>query len=89
MLRDAVLEGVRPSEIEVLSRLSSEPAFHPDAALAERLEAKGWRERAGGSYLLTITGRTLIERRLRGEVSGGATWKRAGAAASQAAGSPP
>ncbi len=67
MFRDAVLEGAHPSEIEVLSRLSAEPSFHPDSALADRLEAKGWLERAGGAYLVTISGRTLVDRRLRGD----------------------
>jgi len=66
MLRDAVLEGAYPSEIEVLSRLCSEPAFRPDNDLAERLQAKGWLEHVAGAYLLTISGRTLIDRRMRG-----------------------
>lgn len=62
-LRDIVLEGVRPIEIEVLSRLSSNPDFQPGADLVRRLEAKGWIDTYGDTHLLTVTGRTLIDPR--------------------------
>ena len=60
---DAVLEGVRPIEVEVLSRLSKEPGFRPGADIVRRLEAKGWIDTYGDAHLLTVTGRTLLEMR--------------------------
>jgi len=61
--RDIVLEGVRPIEVEVLSRLSSNPDFRPGSDVVRRLEAKGWIDTYGDTHLLTVTGRTLIEGR--------------------------
>ncbi|GLQ56422.1 hypothetical protein [Devosia nitrariae] len=61
-LRDAVLEGANPSEIAALSRLCDQPGYVPPPELAGSLQAKGWVDRAGDNYLLTIAGRTLIEK---------------------------
>jgi hypothetical protein len=60
--RDAVLEGVRPIEVEALTRLSADPEFRPGADIVRRLEAKGWLESFGEAHLITVTGRTLLER---------------------------
>jgi hypothetical protein len=60
--RDAVLEGANPNEVAALSRLCSQPGYVPPPELAGSLQAKGWIDRAGDAYLLTITGRTLAER---------------------------
>ncbi|GLQ53637.1 hypothetical protein [Devosia nitrariae] len=62
--RDAVLEGANPNEIAALSRLGNQPGYMPSPDLAGSLQAKGWIDQAGDVYLLTITGRTLIERPL-------------------------
>jgi hypothetical protein len=62
-MRDVVLEGVRPIEVEVLARLCNNPEFRPGADVARRLEAKGWIDTYDGTHLLTVAGRTLIEAR--------------------------
>mgnify|MGYP001323090910 CR=1 FL=1 len=62
-LRDAVLEGANPSEIAALSRLCEEPDYSLPPELASRLGAKGWIDTAGDAILVTIAGRTLVERR--------------------------
>lgn len=61
--RDVVLEGARPTEIEALSRLCSNPDFRPGVDVLRRLEAKGWIDSFGDSHVLTVTGRTLLELR--------------------------
>lgn len=60
--RDAVLEGANSNEIAALSRLCDQPGYVPPPDLAGTLQAKGWVDRAGETYLLTITGRTLVEK---------------------------
>lgn len=60
-LRDVVLEGVRPVELETLSRLSANPDFRPGSDVLRRLEAKGWIDTYGEAHILTLTGRTLLE----------------------------
>lgn len=62
-LRDLVLEGARPIEVEVLYRLSDNPEFRPGSDVARRLEAKGWIDTYGETHVLTVTGRTLLETR--------------------------
>lgn len=62
-LRDVVLEGARPVEIEVLSRLSANPDFRPGAEVLRRLEAKGWVDTFGEAHVLTLTGRALLDAR--------------------------
>lgn len=62
-LRDVVLEGVRPIEREVLSRLSENPGFHAGSHVLRRLEAKGWIDTYGDAHILTIAGRALLESR--------------------------
>lgn len=60
LTRDAVLEGANPSEIETLSRLCRDPAYQPSGDMAQRLQAKGWLDLAGGYHLVTLAGRTLV-----------------------------
>lgn len=62
-LRDVVLEGVRPLELEALSRLSADPDFRPGGDVSRRLEAKGWIDTYGEAHLLTLTGRALLDTR--------------------------
>jgi hypothetical protein len=59
-MRDAVLEGARPMEIEALVRLCHEPGFLPSSDIVQRLEAKGWLDVAGGAHLVTLAGRELV-----------------------------
>lgn len=61
--RDVVLEGIRPVEVEVLSRLSTNPDFRPDTHVLRRLAAKGWVESYGDAHILTLQGRAVIDAR--------------------------
>jgi hypothetical protein len=61
--RDVVLEGVRPAEVEALSRLSTNPDYRPDSHVLRRLAAKGWIESYGDANVLTLQGRTVIDSR--------------------------
>ncbi|GGF14549.1 hypothetical protein GCM10011321_03040 [Youhaiella tibetensis] len=60
--RDAVLEGPLPAEIQALFRICNEPGYRPLPDMLRRLEAKGWIDTAGETHLVTLTGRTVIER---------------------------
>ncbi|KRA41712.1 hypothetical protein [Devosia sp. Root635] len=62
MGRDAVLEGVRPLDIEQLRLLAAGQSATASAQQLARIEAKGWLETVGGIHLITLTGRTLLER---------------------------
>jgi len=62
-LRDVVLEGARPIEIEALTRLSANPNFRPEADVLRRLAAKGWIDTYGDASVLTLTGRAVIDAR--------------------------
>lgn len=57
-MRDSVLEGVRPEEVEAL--LAIDEGRSPRLLVALRLRAKGWIDMIDGTYLITITGRTLL-----------------------------
>ena len=57
-MRDAVLEGPRPEEIEAL--VAIDRGRRPGLMLALRLRAKGWIDMIDGEYLITVTGRTLM-----------------------------
>jgi hypothetical protein len=61
-MRDAILEGVRPFDIRQLRLLEQGLSAPGSAAIVERLQAKGWVETVGGIHLITLTGRTLLER---------------------------
>lgn len=60
--RDAVLEGPLPAEIQALFRLCTEPDYRPRPEVLRRLEAKGWVDIAGEAHLVTLTGRTVVDR---------------------------
>jgi hypothetical protein len=60
-MRDAVLEGANPIEIETLARLCRDPSYQPSNDIARRLQAKGWLDLAGGAHLVTLAGRTLVK----------------------------
>ncbi len=62
-VRDVVLEGARPVEVEALSRLSANPDYHPRSDVLRRLAAKGWVEIYGDAHILTLQGRTLVDAR--------------------------
>ena len=63
MLLDAHLEGATPAEIVALARLAQSPDVIPPPHLRPELRAKGWvDETETGDYLLTIEGRTLVEK---------------------------
>jgi hypothetical protein len=57
-MRDAVLEGVRPEEIEAL--VAIDRGRRPGLMVALRLRAKGWIDMIDGTYLITVTGRALL-----------------------------
>jgi len=60
--RDVVLEGPQPAEIQAIFRLCNDPDYRPGPDVLRRLQAKGWVDTAGEANLVTLTGRTLIER---------------------------
>jgi hypothetical protein len=60
--RDIVLEGVKPLDLEQLQLLASGSSTTASAQQLARIEAKGWLETVGGIQLITLTGRTLLDR---------------------------
>lgn len=60
--RDVVLEGVRRLDIEQLQLLALGQAATASSQQLERIAAKGWLETVGDTHLITLTGRTLLER---------------------------
>lgn len=64
-VRDAILEGPRPEEIEALKSIVTGKPQRPLLTLALRLRAKGWVDMVNGTYLVTLTGRTLLDRAMR------------------------
>lgn len=60
--RDIVLEGVRSFDLEQLRLLADGYSATASAEELARIEAKGWLETVGGIHLITLTGRTLLER---------------------------
>lgn len=62
MERDAVLEGARRSDLEQLRLLAQGRSATATAQQLARIEAKGWLETIGNTHLITLTGRTLLER---------------------------
>lgn len=62
MERDAVLEGARRSDLEQLRLLAQGRSATATAQQLARIEAKGWLETIGNIHLITLTGRTLLER---------------------------
>ena len=60
--RDVVLEGVRPLDLEQLQLLARGYSATASAQQMARIEAKGWLDTVGGIHLITLTGRTLLER---------------------------
>lgn len=64
-MRDAVLEGPRPEEIDALVAIVTGKRERPSLTVALRMRAKGWIDMANGVYLVTITGRALLDRAMR------------------------
>jgi hypothetical protein len=62
MERDAVLEGARRSDLEQLRLLAQGRSATATEQQLARIEAKGWLETIGNIHLITLTGRTLLER---------------------------
>jgi hypothetical protein len=60
--RDLVLEGAKPSDLEQLRLLADGRLSTATAQQLAGIEAKGWLETVGGVHLITLTGRTLLER---------------------------
>jgi hypothetical protein len=60
--RDAILEGVMPMDVDQLRRLEQGGVDGQSADGLARLQAKGWIDSIGGVHLITLTGRTLLER---------------------------
>lgn len=63
-MRDAVLQGPEADEIEALVAIVTRRA-RPGLLMALRLRAKGWIDVANGAYLVTLSGRTLLDRAMR------------------------
>lgn len=68
-MRDAVLEGPREDEVDALVAIVTGMNARPSLALALRLRAKGWIDMVNGSYLVTITGRALLDRAMKQPVA--------------------
>lgn len=62
MGRDVILEGAGRLDIEQLRLLDKGLSTTASQAELERIEAKGWLETVDGTQLITLTGRTLLER---------------------------
>ena len=62
MGRDAVLEGARRSDLEQLRLLAQGRSATATVQQLAQIEAKGWLETVGDIQLITLTGRTLLER---------------------------
>ena len=62
MGRDAVLEGAKAIELEQLRLLAQGRSATASAQQLADIAAKGWLETVGGIHLITLTGRTLLER---------------------------
>lgn len=62
MGRDAVLEGAKALDLEQLRLLAQGRSTTASAQQLAGIEAKGWLETVQGIQLITLTGRTLIER---------------------------
>lgn len=60
--RDVVLEGAKPLDLEQLTLLAGGHSATASAQQLARIEAKGWLETVGDTHLITLTGRTLLER---------------------------
>jgi len=60
--RDVVLEGARPFDLEQLQLLAQGRSATGSAQQLERIAAKGWLETVDGVHLITLTGRTLLDR---------------------------
>jgi len=60
--RDVVLEGARPFDVEQLQLLAQGRSVTGSAQQLERIAAKGWLETVGDVHLITLTGRTLLDR---------------------------
>ena len=61
-VRDAVLEGAKAFDLEQLRLLAAGYSATASAQELARIEAKGWLQTVGGIHLITLTGRTLLER---------------------------
>jgi hypothetical protein len=59
---DAVLEGVRPSEVEQLRLLAQGRSATASPQQMAQIAAKGWLDTVDGTHLITLTGRALLER---------------------------
>nr|WP_295886740.1 hypothetical protein [uncultured Devosia sp.] len=59
--RDVVLEGVKPLDLEQLQLLASGYSTTASAQQLARIEAKGWLQTVGGTHLITLTGRTVLD----------------------------
>ncbi len=60
---DLILEGVSEREMASLRALADGAAM-PAIREIEPLHAKGWVEVIGSDAIITLTGRTLLERRM-------------------------
>lgn len=60
---DVILEGVRPTELARLRELAA--GGIAQAGQLHPLAAKGWIDLVGGVPLITLTGRTLLDRATR------------------------
>lgn len=58
---DAVLEGVRPSEVEQLRLLAQGRSATASPQQLAQIAAKGWLDTVDGVHLITLTGRALLE----------------------------
>ncbi len=59
---DAVLEGVRSSEVEQLRLLAQGRSATASPQQLAQIAAKGWLDTVNGVHLITLTGRALLER---------------------------
>ena len=64
--RDVVLEGAKTLDIEQLQLLAGGKSATASVQQMARIAAKGWLETVGEVHLITLTGRTLLERQPQG-----------------------
>ncbi|WDR03142.1 hypothetical protein PSQ19_02810 [Devosia algicola] len=60
-MTDTILEGVKPSDFRDMQHISEGRLGALGVDVVDRLVANGWVQPVSGTYLITLTGRTLMD----------------------------
>lgn len=58
---DTILEGIRPTDFQYMNAISDGQPGEVSPDVVDRLVSNGWIQPAYGTYLITLTGRTLLD----------------------------